>query len=39
MPLASEILDTISPQYMADLLSVGAVGARTIESQLHREVV
>ena len=39
MPLASEILDTISPQYVADLLSIGAVGARTTESQLHREVV
>jgi 3-deoxy-7-phosphoheptulonate synthase len=32
MPLASEMLDTISPQYTADLLSVGAVGARTTES-------
>ena len=38
MPLASEMLDTISPQYTADLLSVGAVGARTTESQLHREL-
>lgn len=38
MPLASEILDTISPQFMADLLSLGAVGARTTESQLHREL-
>lgn len=38
MPLASEMLDTISPQYLADLLSVGAVGARTTESQLHREL-
>jgi 3-deoxy-7-phosphoheptulonate synthase len=38
MPLASEMLDTISPQFLADLLSVGAVGARTTESQLHREL-
>ncbi|KAF2658302.1 3-deoxy-7-phosphoheptulonate synthase [Lophiostoma macrostomum CBS 122681] len=38
MPLATEVLDTISPQYLADLLSVGAIGARTTESQLHREL-
>lgn len=38
MPIASEMLDTISPQYTADLLSVGAVGARTTESQVHREL-
>jgi 3-deoxy-7-phosphoheptulonate synthase len=38
MPLASEMLDTISPQFLADLLSIGAVGARTTESQLHREL-
>ncbi|KXT09839.1 hypothetical protein AC579_9298 [Pseudocercospora musae] len=38
MPLASEMLDTISPQFTADLLSVGAVGARTTESQPHREL-
>ena len=38
MPLASEMLDTISPQYTADLLSLGAVGARTTESQVHREL-
>ncbi|EME39186.1 hypothetical protein DOTSEDRAFT_75059 [Dothistroma septosporum NZE10] len=38
MPLASEMLDTISPQYTADLISVGAVGARTTESQVHREL-
>ncbi|KAI4159419.1 MAG: hypothetical protein LQ342_006589 [Letrouitia transgressa] len=38
MPLASEMLDTISIQFMADLLSLGAVGARTTESQLHREL-
>ncbi|RKF62610.1 Phospho-2-dehydro-3-deoxyheptonate aldolase, phenylalanine-inhibited [Erysiphe neolycopersici] len=38
MPLASEMLDTISPQFLSDMLSVGAVGARTTESQLHREL-
>ena len=38
MPIASELLDTISPQFLADLLSVGAVGARTTESQVHREL-
>ena len=38
MPLASEMLDTISPQFLADLLSAGAVGARTTECQLHREL-
>lgn len=38
MPIASEMLDTISPQFLADVLSVGAVGARTTESQLHREL-
>jgi 3-deoxy-7-phosphoheptulonate synthase len=39
LPLISELLDTTSPQYLADLLSVGAVGARTTECQLHRELV
>jgi 3-deoxy-7-phosphoheptulonate synthase len=38
MPIASEMLDTISPQFLADVLSVGAIGARTTESQLHREL-
>lgn len=38
IPLASEMLDTISPQFLADLLSLGAIGARTTESQLHREL-
>lgn len=37
-PIASELLDTISPQFLADLFSVGAIGARTTESQLHREL-
>ncbi|KAK6006609.1 hypothetical protein QM012_007019 [Aureobasidium pullulans] len=38
MPIATEMLDTISPQYLADLISVGAIGARTTESQIHREL-
>ena len=38
VPIAGEMLDTISPQFLADLISVGAVGARTTESQLHREL-
>jgi 3-deoxy-7-phosphoheptulonate synthase len=35
---ATEFLDTISPQYIADLISWGAIGARTTESQIHREL-
>merc|ERR1719473_489935 len=35
---AVEFLDTISPQYVADLVSWGAIGARTTESQMHREL-
>ncbi|MBL8328743.1 MAG: 3-deoxy-7-phosphoheptulonate synthase [Rubrivivax sp.] len=38
MPAAGEFLDTISPQYIADLVSWGAIGARTTESQVHREL-
>lgn len=38
IPIGSEMLDTISPQYFSDLLSFGAIGARTTESQLHREL-
>jgi 3-deoxy-7-phosphoheptulonate synthase len=38
VPIASEMLDTISPQFLADLISCGAIGARTTESQLHREL-
>ncbi|ANB12093.1 3-deoxy-7-phosphoheptulonate synthase ARO4 [Sugiyamaella lignohabitans] len=38
VPIASEMLDTISPQFLADQLSLGAIGARTTESQLHREL-
>ncbi|WED24527.1 3-deoxy-7-phosphoheptulonate synthase AroG [Vibrio sp. JC009] len=38
MPTASEFLDMISPQYIADLISWGAIGARTTESQVHREL-
>ena len=38
MPAGSEFLDTISPQYIADLIAWGAIGARTTESQVHREL-
>jgi 3-deoxy-7-phosphoheptulonate synthase len=38
MPAATEFLDLISPQYIADLVSWGAIGARTTESQGHREL-
>lgn len=38
MPTASEFLDMITPQYVADLMSWGAIGARTTESQVHREL-
>jgi 3-deoxy-7-phosphoheptulonate synthase len=34
----TEFLDTISPQYVADLVTWGAIGARTVESQVHREL-
>eukprot|EP00940_MAST-03C_sp_MAST-3C-sp2_P002905 g2905.t1 len=39
LPCGVEFLDTISPQFLADLVSWGAIGARTTESQLHRELV
>ena len=38
LPAGTEFLDTISPQFTADLVSWGAIGARTTESQLHREL-
>jgi len=38
MPAATEFLDLITPQYFADLISWGAIGARTTESQAHREL-
>ncbi|MEI9942109.1 MAG: 3-deoxy-7-phosphoheptulonate synthase [Pseudomonadota bacterium] len=38
MPTATEFLDPISPQFVADLVSWGAIGARTTESQVHREL-
>lgn len=38
LPTASEFLDPIIPQYIADLTSWSAIGARTVESQLHREL-
>lgn len=38
VPAGTEYLDTISPQYIADLIAWGAIGARTTESQVHREL-
>jgi len=38
VPAGSEFLDTISPQYIGDLITWGAIGARTTESQVHREL-
>jgi len=38
LPTAGEFLDMITPQYIADLMSWGAIGARTTESQVHREL-
>jgi len=38
IPAGTEFLDLISPQYVADLVSWGAIGARTTESQVHREL-
>lgn len=38
VPAGSEFLDVISPQYLGDLISWGAIGARTTESQVHREL-
>ncbi len=38
MPAGVEFLDILTPQYLADLVSWGAIGARTTESQLHREM-
>lgn len=38
LPIACEMLDPISPQYLDDMISWGAIGARTTESQTHREL-
>ncbi|MHB1220780.1 MAG: 3-deoxy-7-phosphoheptulonate synthase [Gammaproteobacteria bacterium] len=38
MPAATEFLDPMTPLYLADLISWGAIGARTTESQLHRQI-
>lgn len=38
VPAATEFLDTITPQYISDLISWSAIGARTSESQIHREL-
>jgi 3-deoxy-7-phosphoheptulonate synthase len=39
IPVSIELLDTISLQYISDCISWGAIGARTVESQIHRELV
>jgi 3-deoxy-7-phosphoheptulonate synthase len=39
VPCGYEVLDTITPQYISDLISWGAIGARTTESQVHRQMV
>ncbi len=39
MPCGYEVLDPITPQYITDLISWGAIGARTTESQVHRQLV
>jgi 3-deoxy-7-phosphoheptulonate synthase len=38
LPCAVEVLDTITPQYQTDLVSWAAIGARTVESQVHRQL-
>jgi 3-deoxy-7-phosphoheptulonate synthase len=38
VPVASEMLDPVTPHYLADMISWGAIGARTAESQTHREM-
>ncbi len=38
VPVANEMLDPITPEYLADMISWGAIGARTTESQTHREM-
>jgi 3-deoxy-7-phosphoheptulonate synthase len=38
VPVANEMLDPITPEYVADMISWGAIGARTTESQTHREL-
>lgn len=39
VPIATELLDVIIPQYVDDIISWGCIGARTVESQLHRQLV
>lgn len=38
LPAATEMLDPITPQYIADMISIGSIGARTTESQTHRQM-
>ncbi len=39
LPVATEFLDMVVPHYISDLVTVGAIGARTVESQIHRQLV
>lgn len=39
LPVATEWLDTITPQYISDLVTIGMIGARTTESQVHRQLI
>tara|TARA_B110000977_G_scaffold193299_1_gene268085 strand:- start:740 stop:1798 length:1059 start_codon:yes stop_codon:yes gene_type:complete len=39
LPIGLEVLDTITPQYISDFISWGAIGARTCESQIHRQLI
>lgn len=39
LPCSYEILDSITPQYISDFITWGAIGARTVESQVHRQIV
>src|SRR6202161_2993764 len=38
LPVGCEFLDPITPQYISDVVSWGAIGARTVESQIHRQL-
>lgn len=38
LPVATEVLEPITPQYIADLITIGSIGARTTESQTHRQM-
>lgn len=38
VPIAHELLDPVTPSYLSDLIGWGAIGARTVESQVHRQM-